>query len=285
MSLRADIAALSVELERMQGLVSPSAAGMAADPARLMEEAGMEPDDWQRDVSRDEAPQTLLLCTRQGGKSTVTAAKALHLALFQPGSLSLLLSPSLRQSQELFLKVTRLYADTGQIVPTERYSALSLELVNGSRVVALPGSERTVRGLSGVDLLVIDEASRVLDDLYYSVRPMLTVSGGQLIALTTPWGKRGFFWREWTEGGLAWKRVRITADDCPRIPRAFLEEERRRLPDPWYRSEYGCEFTDTVESVFCSEDIEAAFTGAVRPLFPPQKALLPVEEDARIRPL
>jgi hypothetical protein len=137
---------------------------------------------------------------------------------------------------------------------------------NGSRIIALPGTEPTVRGYSGVDLLVIDEASRVQDELYYSVRPMLAVSGGRLIALTTPFGKRGFFHAAWTEG-TEWERIKIVAYDCPRISRAFLEEERRTLPPLWFQSEYLCEFVDTVDQVFASSDVLGAVSGAVEPLF------------------
>jgi hypothetical protein len=42
-------------------------------------------------------------------------------------------------------------------------------------------------------MLVIDEASRVDDTLYLAVRPLLAVSGGRLVALSTPFGKRGWF--------------------------------------------------------------------------------------------
>ena len=71
-------------------------------------------------------------------------------------------------------------------------------------MVALPGNEMTTRGYSDVGLLVVDEASRVSDELYYSIRPMLAVSGGRLIALSTPWGARGWFHAAWTGGGRNW---------------------------------------------------------------------------------
>ena len=266
----------------------------ADDPVAMMQAAGMEPDPWQRAVLRSEKPRTLLLVTRQGGKSTTTAGKALHRALYTPGSLVLLLSPSLRQSQELFGKVLSTYRalELGGHAPVaiESASAMRVEFVHGSRVIALPGTEKTVRGFSAVDLLVIDEAARVDDALYYSIRPMLAVSGGELMALTTPWGKRGFFYHEWTDTEADWQRVRITADDCPRITPAFLDEERRTLPAGWFRSEYYCEFVDTVDQVFASADIEAAFSADVKPLF--ASSVLPIgnkppenEPDASIVPL
>ena len=130
-----------------------------------------------------------------------------------------------------------------------------MELANGSRIEALPGTEKTIRGFSGVDLLVVDEASRVDDALYYAVRPMLAVSGGRLMMLSTPAGRRGVFHEEWSEGASGagaegWERYEVSADQCPRIPEAFLEEERRSLPERIYRQEYCCEFLDTVDQVF-----------------------------------
>lgn len=238
---------------------------LARDPVALMEAAGLKPDPWQRDVLRSQSGRLLLNITRQGGKSTTTAVKALHRALFTRRSLVLLLSPSLRQSQELFSKVTAIYDDAGRPIAADTVSTQTMRLVNGSRIVALPGNEKTIRGFSGVDLLVIDEASRVEDPLYYSVRPMLAVSGGELMAMTTPFGRRSWFWQEWSEGGDDWERVKVSADRCPRITSEFLAEERRRLGDLWYRQEYFCEFLDLANSLFHMEDIEAAFTGDFAP--------------------
>jgi terminase large subunit-like protein len=141
-----------------------------------------------------------------------------------------------------------------------------LHLTNGSRVVSLPGNESGIRGYAGVRLLVIDEASRVTDALYRAVRPMLAVSRGRLVALSTPWGKQGWFHEEWAGGG-EWQRVRITAEQCRRISQAFLAEERRSLGDRWYRQEYLCSFEDTIDAVFSHEDIQADLSNDVKPLF------------------
>jgi len=242
---------------------------LALDPVRLAEAAGIEPDDWQRDVLRSSASKFLLNVTRQGGKSTISAVLALHDALFIPNSLVLLLSPSLRQSSELFKKVMSVYGAVGRPVPATMESALQLTLANGSRIVALPGKEETIRGFSGVTRLIVDEAARVPDELYYAIRPMLAVSGGGLIALSTPFGKRGFFHREWTEGGDGWKRVEVPATACPRISPLFLAEERAALGDWWYRQEYGCEFVETTDQVFSYEDVMRAFDNDLTPMFPP----------------
>lgn len=215
-----------------------------SDSASIFTLADMIPDPWQSDLLRSPSRRMLLLCSRQSGKSTTAAALALKSALLEVPSLILLLSPTLRQSGELFRdKVCRLYNRIGRTVKAVRESALSMELANGSRIISLPGDEETVRGYSGVSLLVIDEAARVPDELYYAVRPMLAVSGGRMICMSTPFGKRGWFFREWQSNG-PWKRVRVTADQCPRISPEFLAEEKSQLGGHWYAQEYCCEFAD-----------------------------------------
>jgi hypothetical protein len=96
---------------------------------------------------------------------------------------------------------------------------------------------------------------------------MLAVSGGDILLLSTPFGKRGFFHHEWTEGGADWHRTKVTAEDCPRIPKEWLEQERQSIGDWWYRQEYMCEFVETTDQVFSYEDIRRALDPTVKPLF------------------
>jgi hypothetical protein len=215
---------------------------LALDPARILEARGIVPDPWQRSLLLSRDRQVLLCCSRQAGKSTVVSALALHTALFTPGALVLLLSPSQRQSAEIFRKVLEADNALGRPVPAVYRTQLRLELANGSRVLCLPGREETIRSFGGVNLLVLDEAARIRDELYRSVRPMLAVSQGRLVALSTPFGQRGWFYHEWAGDG-PWRRVRITWRDCPRISPAFIEEERRALGDAWVAQEYETTFT------------------------------------------
>jgi Terminase large subunit, T4likevirus-type, N-terminal len=236
------------------------------DPALIMEMSGMPPDPWQTRLLRSRASRSLLLCNRQAGKSTTTAALALRVALLEPPALVLLLSPTLRQSGELFRdKVVRLYGALGRPVPPVQETALTMGLANGSRIVSLPGDEKNIRGYSGVSLLIVDEASRVEDSLYYAVRPMLAVSGGSMVCLSTPYGKRGWFHEAWS-GNERWDRYRITAKDCPRITSEFLAEERRALGPRWFAQEYECSFEDAVDQVFAYADIMAALSPDLEPL-------------------
>jgi hypothetical protein len=240
----------------------------ALDPVTFAQEAlDFIPDPWQEQALRWSGRRLLLNCSRQSGKSTTAAILGLHKAIFYPGSLILLVSPSLRQSGELFRKVQDMLKRLDEQPELTEDNRLSLTLTNKSRIVSLPGKEQTVRGFSGASLIIEDEAARVADDLYFSVRPMLAVSGGRLILMSTPFGKRGHFFQEWTEGGETWERIFITAHNCPRISPEFLEEERQALGDWWFKQEYFCEFVETVDQVFSYELVQSAISEEVEPLF------------------
>jgi hypothetical protein len=239
---------------------------LALDRPAFATRLGLEPDPWQERLLRSTSDRVLLNCSRQSGKSTMSGVIALHRALYHPGSLILCLAPALRQSQELFGKIAGFYRDLGRPVSALGERKLSLELENGSRIVTLPGSEKTIRGFSGAALLILDEASRVADELYFAVRPMLAVSGGALMMLSTPYGKVGVFFEEWTEG-KGWERYEVPAAECPRISGEFLAEERTSLPTRVFRQEYECSFEETEDQVFGYEEIERAMTDEIRPLF------------------
>ncbi len=239
---------------------------LALDRASFAKALGLEPDPWQERLLRSSSDRVLLNCCRQSGKSTMTGLIALHRALYHPGSLILCLAPALRQAQELFAKVLAFYRDLDRPVAPQAERKLSLELENGSRIVTLPGTEKTIRGFSGAALLIVDEAARVDDGLYYAVRPMLAVSGGALMMLTTPYGKRGVFYEEWTRGA-GWERYEVPAEECRRITLEFLEEERATLPSWVFRQEYECSFEETEDQVFTTDMIDRAVTSDVKPLF------------------
>jgi hypothetical protein len=230
----------------------------------MMKAVGLEPDIWQAGVLRSTAERVLMLCARQSGKSTTAAALAIHTAVYQPDSLVLLVSPTQRQSGELFKKVTRFYALLRRPVPGSE-TATTLTLANRSRVVSLPGSAETLRGYSAPRLVVADEAARVTDETFVALAPMLAL-GGRLVAVSTPMGKRGWFHAAYTDPRQGYERVRVTADDIDRISPAFLAAERQRLGDRWYAQEYKCEFVDVAGQCFDTASVLRSFVDAPPPL-------------------
>jgi hypothetical protein len=241
------------------------------DPVAFAEAAGIVCDAWQADLLRTDPRRAQLNCSRQSGKSTVTALKALHTALFESASLVVLLAPAQRQSAEMLRTIKLMHRHLDDAVPMKAESVLKIEFENDSRILALPGGEsdgRTIRGLAGARLIIVDEAARVPDEIFAAVRPMLaTNADGAMILLSTPAGRRGAFFELWHNGDPTWHRVRVPASECPRISKEFLAEELRELGQARFSEEYELAFIDSDTAAFSTAIIDAAFDETVRPLW------------------
>jgi hypothetical protein len=233
---------------------------MALDPVKFARRLGIEPDPYQAELLNYDQGDLLVNVCRQAGKSTATAIKALHRAHYSRGTTVLILAPGLRQSSELFRKVREFEAKLGGTDVIETESAVELSLRNGSRIVCLPGGNpSSIRGFSSPDLIIVDESAHVEGSgLFVALRPMLAISRGQLILLSTPNGKTNYFHDAWHYGGPEWKRIRVTAAEIPRISTAFLEHERAALTDAQYQAEYCCAFISIDGALFNTDTVMAA---------------------------
>ncbi len=213
---------------------------------------GYHPDPWQADLLRSRSRKIILNCSRQSGKSTTCAALGLHESIYRRPSFGLVIAPSQDQSAELMMKFDEFRGAVE--LPSDYLSTdtkLAVKFANGNRFVARPGSEKTARSFSAVTLLLEDEAARVSDALYNSVRPMLAVSNGRHILMSTPFGKQNHFFKIWDQERDIWQWFEIPAEQCPRITKEFLEEEKRT--NPWFEQEYHCKIMDTEGSIFSSD--------------------------------
>ncbi len=229
-----------------------------------------QPDAGQARVLDLTVRRGLLNCSRQWGKSTVTAIRAVHNAFFNANSLTLVLAPTERQSAELVRKCRQFLTRLDIKPRTDGSNKTSILLPNGARIVGLPGREDNIRGFSSVSLLLIDEAARVPDELYHSVRPMIAAAGdaASIWLLSTPRGKRGFFYDEFADPNTTFTSVAVPATQCPRISHDFLEQERKSLPEHIFAQEYMCQFSQSAAGLFHESDIEAAFRDELPPMFP-----------------
>lgn len=238
----------------------------AIDPAHFVStQFGFTPDRWQTDVLRNRDRQVVLNCSRQSGKSTIGAYLVVHEAIFFPGSQILIISPTQNQSDELFRKVRDVFKNSGLKFRLIEDNQRSLKLDNGSRVLSLPADPERIRGYSP-NLIVVDEAAGVPDNVFEAIRPMFTVSLGRLVLLSTPLGKRGYFHRICTNNDPDWIRFTITADMVKRISEEFLRRERRELGDIVFNQEFMCKFVDDASSLFSFDDVTRAITREIEPL-------------------
>jgi hypothetical protein len=202
----------------------------------------------------------------------------------------LIVAPALRQSQENFRKILSFLEGMDERPSLVEDTKLSLTLDNKSRILSLPGGNegRTIRGFSGPDLVVEDESARCSDELYGAIFPMLASNfRGRLILCSTPWGKRGHFYKIWTEES-GWLKVEAIGPDNPRIDPGYLMEARKGLGDWLYRQEFLGEFVETEDQIFIRDLIEQMIDSQVQPLFRKQvmeQAARPGLVDKDVKPL
>jgi len=270
--------------------------GDMIDPASYIGRIWEEPFDWQKEALKPEHKSLILNCARQSGKSTIVSGICLHNAKHKPKSLNLIISPSEKQSQETMKKVEDFMALDEGLMRLSRGgdSKVEKEFKNGSRIIALPGTEKSVRGYSKPTTIIIDEAARLADETYKALRPMLVgTDSAQLILLSTPWNKSGFFYNEWVKNPT-WKKIYVVPrwelDDItgriverqpleefkekwakqgidafysPRHTLDFLYGELMSIGEIWFKREYGCEFIEGMESMFSLDLIESAYDDSI----------------------
>jgi len=243
---------------------------MAADPVVMARELGMEPYSWAKDALRSPSPRECWVVTRQGSKSTTASLIALHTALYRPGSTVLLLSPGLRQSSELYRKALTSYRKLGRPVAARSEAQTSLEMENGSRIVSLPGTEATVRAYVA-DLILVDEAAKVPQDVWDAVRPMVAVTGGRVVLLSTPWMADGFFWRAATGLDSGWVVRTVDCWAIPTIPHDFLRDELASMGKSVFAREYECSFEAGGSGLFTLNQLRALTDPSLKAPYPTQE--------------
>lgn len=229
-------------------------------PLELAAELGINLDPWQREAVTTKVHDILLLVTRQGGKGEVATLLSLDMVLNDPGSTTVIVSRADRQAKRLLRRIKKRYRMLSDVASVITDSQYALELRNGSEILALPGSEETIRGIEAVDLLIIDEGALVPDDLFAAIFPMLATTDGRCVAMSSARGKRGWFWREWVSSDVEWHRAKITWDQIPhtRFKPEWIARTRRRIGEWMFRQEFGCEFLDTDDQFYPTELVDAA---------------------------
>lgn len=259
-------------------------------PVHYLKSLGWKPFDWQVEALYP-CPQLLLNCCRQAGKSTVVAAKAIHRTKYYPNSLVLIITPSERQSKEVMKKIEAFMEYDNSLPQMIINNTLEKEFINKSRIIALPGSEKTVRGYSDPNIIILDESSRISEELFEAITPMMAGEVTELIQMSTPYGKRGFFYEAY-EHDPNWKKIEVVGQDIlgdwkgekeyqeakaikgvkawysPRHTKGFLLRELHRpgKSERWFRQEYCGGFMETDDCLFSFDDIQAAFVEAAKPI-------------------
>lgn len=212
----------------------------ATDPAAAMADAfGLEPAGYQADYLREDG-NILVVKGRQTGFSTAASAKAIFVARNIPGSLSVIVSPSQKQSQELGIRAKAGLRNLERL-PLEQDSAAAIQLVNGSRILSLPGTATSLRGYAAT-LLIIDESAYVERETYVAARALVAATGGQVIIQSTAAGAAGWFYELAMDAEASWQTMAVPSSEAPWISEEYLAAELREMGPAAFANEYGAEF-------------------------------------------
>ncbi len=229
----------------------------------IQERTGFVPDPKQALVLASQKKRIILNCSRQWGKSSVLAARAVRMLIAPPesavrqgGALVLVVARTLAQAGETMRKIERFLKVAGHETRGEAGKTLAMRLGNGSRVVGVAAEEDKVRSYTA-DMVILDEAARIPDDVWGAIEPTLATTDGDLVVASTPEGKRGMFWEVWTNGGPEWLKVQATVHECPRISKEFIEAQRKK---PSFVQEYECGFVDSSRYLISRESVERLIT-------------------------
>ena len=240
------------------------------------------PTAWQETYLRSPRGAALLALTaRQIGNTTVAAWGIAHSMVFSPQSLSVIACPAQRQSAEAVRRVREALLKAGQKLQSD--NVYGLELGNRSRVLALPGSDDSIRGLTVDGWIVADEAARLPEDLIAALRPMRARRPqARLAMLSTAWSRSDPFWTAWASDDPSFIRIKATADTNSELfAPGFLEQERRALGEHAFNREYLGIPGGGEASPFTWELFEQA-TFIHVPKVPPGPAFAPPQESKAI---
>ena len=199
---------------------------------------GITPHLWQEQFLR--APRgadILCLTSRQFGKTTAAAICLAHTAIFEAGTLSVVACPSQQQSAEAIQKVRAMVLQAGAKLVVD--NVYGIELENGSRVLALPATDATVRGLTVTGWIIADEAARLPADLIAALRPMRArCPKARFVMISTAWSCTDQFWLNWSSDDQSFLRIKATIAEYPDIISAEFLDKERRQGDDYFKREY-----------------------------------------------
>lgn len=236
---------------------------MRLDLARVL--FNWSPHETQREWLLDDHKVKVASCGRRWGKTEAQAVDAATFAICNKGTTQMIVSPTYDQSRLIFDSVERLLLGcsfTRDITRCVRTPYPRIE-IRGSVIMARTADEdgRNLRGHSA-DRVIVDEAAYVTDAVVEEViGPMLADRDGQLIMISTPFGKNHFY-RAFVAGqGKSARHAsfRFPSWRNPHISRDYIEMQREFLTKRQFSVEYEADFIDDQNSVFCWADIEGAF--------------------------
>lgn len=217
-------------------------------------------DPWQERLLLLKVKNICIVSGRQCGKTTIVALLAVKFALENQNQFILIGSGIIEQAQHLFRKIKDyIFAEHKDKLlgkPTLEF----LEFDNGSKILCVPIGDTgdSMRGYTAT-MIIIDEAALVPDRAWEAIEPVIAVTKGRIILLSTPKFKKGFFYKSSLDK-KNYNVETISARDCPRYTKEYLDRKQAEKSPIVFAQEYLGEFLDDYNRKFTEEWIDKVCT-------------------------
>lgn len=216
---------------------------------------GLPLTECQAEALRLESLFTVLVAPRQTGKSRSLSLLACWWAVRRPGQVVLVVSASEDAAKRLLRQVRAVLEHPllADVVADEQAGVVVLS--NGSQIRAVPASDKAIRGWS-VDLLLVDEAAWVSDDLLEGAALPTTGArpDARIVLSSSPWDASGFYYRMAMLGEAGddpgVRTFRWSLRDAPWITEDRVRLMRLTMSPLRFRAEYEAEFVDGGSGLF-----------------------------------
>ncbi len=212
-------------------------------------------DPWQKEVLEGKG-NICIVSGRQCGKTTITSILAAQTALQNPNQFIMIGSGVIDQAEHLFGKVKDYIFAKYKDKVVGRATIGFMELKNGSKIFCVPVGDTgdSMRGYTAT-MVIIDEAALVPDRAWDAIEPVISVTRGRVVLLSTPKFKKGFFYKASLDKETYYVK-KISARDCPRHTKDFLDRKQAEKSAVVFAQEYLGEFADDYNRKFTKEWIE-----------------------------
>ena len=200
---------------------------------------------------------TICKLPRQSGKSTVMISYLLHYALFNPSINIAILANKAATARDLLSRLQLAYEHLPKWLQqgVMSWNKGSLELENGSKILASSTSASAVRGGS-YNIIFLDEfayvPSNVAEQFFSSVYP--TISSGKttkVMIVSTPHGMNMFYklWVDAEEGRNTYIPIEVHWSEVPGRDEKWKEETIKNTSQAQFNTEFECEFLGSIDTL------------------------------------
>ena len=221
---------------------------------------------FQQEIIRTFHDNRFTICKlpRQSGKSTVVLSYLIHYILFNEQVNVAILANKASTARDLLSRLQLAYEHLPGWLQqgVMNWNKGSLELENGSKILAASTSASAIRGGS-YNIIFLDEfafiPSNIAEQFFSSVYP--TISSGQkskVMIISTPHGMNMFYkmWADAENGTSEFKPIEVHWSEVPGRDEAWKEQTIKNTSEQQFLQEFECSFLGSVDTLISPTKIQ-----------------------------